>query len=80
MIYVNTILYQFKYNVKQSSQSAQSLTFFYLRHFSHFQNYSIFGNSRENVKEYPFFNIFKFRNRIILFKAAIISLIGKILV
>ena len=53
---------------------------FYYWYFGLFQNYSIFGNSRENVKEYPFFNIFKFRNRIILLKAPIISLIGKILV
>ena len=33
---------------------------FYLQHFSHFQNYSIFGLFRENVKEYIFVNILKF--------------------
>ena len=47
-------------NVKLSYHHAQSLTFFYLRYFSHFQNYGILGLFRDNVKECRFFNIFKF--------------------
>lgn len=41
-------------NVKLSYKSAQSLTFFCLGHFSLFQNYSIFGFFRENVKNVKF--------------------------
>ena len=56
-------------NVKLSYPSRQSLTFFCLGHFSLFQNYSIFGNSRENVKNVKFIinvNLHKRENRFIL--------------